>query len=48
VVQQSQPARYGASDVRLPFEGELEDGDGTVTGADARVAPHAYLIARPR
>jgi glycosidase len=36
------------ADVRLPFEGELEDGDGTVTGAGARVAPHAYLLARPR
>jgi cyclomaltodextrinase len=36
------------AEVRLPFEGQLEDGDGTVTGAGARVAPHAYLIARPR
>jgi cyclomaltodextrinase len=37
-----------AAEVRLPFEGQLEDGDGTVTGVTARVAPHAYLLARQR
>src|SRR3954451_10311073 len=36
------------ADVRLPFRGQMEDGDGTVTGTDARVAPHAYLLVRSR
>jgi cyclomaltodextrinase / maltogenic alpha-amylase / neopullulanase len=34
--------------VRLPFDGRIEDGEGTVTETEVRVAPHAYLLVRPR
>jgi glycosidase len=36
------------AEVRFPFPGEVEDGDGTVTDGAVRVAPHAYLLIRPR
>jgi cyclomaltodextrinase len=36
------------AEVRLPLSGDVEDGDGTVTGGTVRVAPHAYVLVRPR
>jgi cyclomaltodextrinase len=36
------------AEVRLPLAGEVEDGDGSVTDGRVRVAPHAYLLVRPR
>jgi cyclomaltodextrinase / maltogenic alpha-amylase / neopullulanase len=36
------------AEVRLPLSGDVEDGDGTVTGGTVRVAPHAYALVRPR
>jgi glycosidase len=36
------------AEVRLAMAGEVEDGDGSVTDGLVRVAPHAYLLVRPR